>query len=295
MSREKAGTAGSVEPPKNAQKLRVAIETAAHGRKATVKRLQALVGNVIVAQMLPDSAVKGGTGLKLRFGDTVTRETPDLDAAFRGDRERFIADLNTNLQAGWGDFTGKATAGQQRAPNELLERVTYEYVMQPAKVSLQYRKRPFMSVELEIGYDELEATTKETVDLEMSDDVLTLFAELGLQVPDPVRVLPLHHQISQKLHACSEPGSDRAHDLVDLQLMTPHADPALVRETAVRLFAFRKSHEWPPTVVKNDGWKIRYDDAAEGLEVRDLDDAVTWVNEYIGLCAAAAIDGSASS
>jgi hypothetical protein len=35
--------------------------------------------------MLPGSAVKGGTGLKLRFGDTVTRETPDLDTAFRGD------------------------------------------------------------------------------------------------------------------------------------------------------------------------------------------------------------------
>lgn len=128
-----------------------------------------------------------------------------------------------------------------------MERNTFAYVMQPARVKLNYRGKSFVSIDLEIGYDELEATTAEPVELEMSDEVLELFAELGLPEPSPVRVLPVHHQISQKLHACSEPGSVRAHDPVDLQLLVPIADLVLVHETAVRLFAFRGAHAWPPT------------------------------------------------
>lgn len=100
----------ATESPKNVNKLQGAVAAAAGRRKATVKRVQSLVGKVNLAQMLPDSAVKGGTGLTLRFGDSVTRETPDLDAAFRGDRDAFMADLNKRLKDGWGDFTGMATA-----------------------------------------------------------------------------------------------------------------------------------------------------------------------------------------
>lgn len=271
----------SVGPPKNAQRLQGAVAAAARQRQTTVKRLQSLVGNVVLAQMLPDAAVKGGTGLKLRFGDTVTRDTPDLDAAFRGDRTAFMVELQANLLAGWGDFSGTVTPGEQRAPEELLKRITFAYVMQPARVKLTYRGRSFVSIDLEIGYDELEATTTDPVELEMSEEVLELFAELGLPEPAPVRVLPLHHQISQKLHACSEPGSERAHDLVDLQLLAPVADRALVRKTAERLFAFRAGHSWPPTVVAGDGWQTRYAEAAEGLDVLDLEGAVKWVNAYI--------------
>lgn len=267
--------------PATVNKLRSAISAAAKNRGATVRRIQALVGNVIVAQLLPDSAVKGGTGLKLRFGDRITRETPDLDTAFRGDRDAFVAELNSRLTAGWADFSGRAVAGDQRAPADLLNRVPASYVMQPVRVRLTYRKRDFMSVELEIGYDELEATTNEPVESEMSAEVLELFAELGLPEPAPVRVLPLHHQISQKLHACTEPGSSRAHDLVDLQLLVPQADTQLVRETAERLFRLRRQHRWPPTLTPGSQWRALYDEAAEGLEVLDFDAAVAWVNEYI--------------
>lgn len=272
---------GVNEPPLNANKLRAAVAAAARRRDATVRRVQSLMANVVLAQMLPDAAVKGGTGLKLRFGDRLTRETPDLDAAFRGDREEFLETLRGNLARGWGDFAGKVTAGPQRAPEELLERVPLAYVMQPARVSLTYRGKSFTSIDLEIGYDELEATVNDPVEREMSGEVVELFAELGLPEPSPVRVLPLHHQISQKLHACSEPGSRRAHDLVDLQLIVPKADPVLVRQTAERLFAFRAAHPWPPTVVGGEGWAARYSEAAEGLGVRDVDSAVEWVNGYI--------------
>ena len=280
MSETGTGTS-SVPAPLSVNKLRGAISTAAKSRGATVKRIQALIGNVVVSQMLPDSAVKGGTGLKLRFGDRVTRETPDLDTAFRGDRDEFVDELNERLAAGWGDFFGRAVAGEQRAPGDLLERISAAYVMQPVRVRLTYRGKDFMSVDLEIGHDELEATTNEPVETQMSSEVLELFAELGLPEPAPVRVLPLHHQISQGIHACTAPESDRAHDLVDLQLLVPQADPDMVRDTCVRLFRFRNEHAWPPVLVRGPGWEELYEEAAIGLDVRSLEDAVEWVNDYI--------------
>lgn len=60
--------------------------------------------------MLPDSAIKGGTGLKLRFGERLTRDTPDVDAAFRGDLDEFRETLAGRLAAGWGGFTGTVTS-----------------------------------------------------------------------------------------------------------------------------------------------------------------------------------------
>lgn len=271
----------AVQAPANVNKLRGAITAAAKIRGATLKRFQALVGNVVVSQVLPDSAIKGGTGLKLRFGDRVTRETPDLDTAFHGDREAFLAELNEALKTGWGGFSGTAIAGEMRAPDELRARVGDSYIMQPVRVKLTYNGKDFMSVELEIGHDELQATTNEPAETAMSAEVLEVFAELGLPQPAPVRVLPLHHQISQKLHACTEPGSNRAHDLVDLQLLIPDADAQLVSETTQRLFRFRNQHTWPPVLVAGPAWLALYDEASEGLDLRSLEDAVDWINEYI--------------
>ncbi len=243
-----------------------------------MKRVQLLVANVALCQMLPASAVKGGTGLKLRFGDLMTRQTPDLDTAFRGDRDAFLTALRANLNAGWSGFTGTATEARQRPPPG----VPTAYVMQPLIVKLTFYRRSFATVDVEVGYDELEATTREAPELALSGDITGLFAELGLAVPEPVPVLPLHHQIAQKLHACTEPGNERAHDLVDLQLMAPQADDALVASTVRRLFDFRQQHLWPAAVKAGPTWTGLYAQAAEGLDVLpDLAAAVASANEYI--------------
>ncbi len=86
--------------PGSVNELRRRINAAATARFSTVKRLQSLIANVTLAQMLPAAAVKGGTGLKLRLGDAMTRQTPDLDAAFRGDRTAFLTVLTRNLREG---------------------------------------------------------------------------------------------------------------------------------------------------------------------------------------------------
>lgn len=268
----------TVRGPGSVNELQRRLTKAAANRLSTVKRLQSLVSNVALCQMLPASAVKGGTGIKLRFGDRVTRQTPDLDTAFRGDRNAFLDDLRANLTAGWGGFNGTALEGRQRPPAG----VPTAYVMQPLIVKLTFYRRPFATVDLEVGYDELAATTREVLDQELSDEVVDLFAELGLTCPEPIPVLQLHHQIAQKLHACTEPGNDRAHDLVDLQLMAPLADATLVASTVRRLFVFRRQHLWPAAVKPGPTWTDLYAHAAEGLDVLpNLTAAVAWANEYI--------------
>lgn len=247
---------------------------------STVRRMQSLVANVVLCQLLPASAVKGGTGIKLRLGEKLTRQTPDLDTAFRGGRDEFEDELRRNLTVGWGYFTGDVARGKQRPP----EGVPGPYVMQPFIVKLKYHDRPFSSIDLEVGYDEL-AATEEPAEYEMSDEVKTIFAALGLPEPSPVSVLPLHHQISQKLHACTEPGNQRAHDLVDLQILESMAKDALVAITVERLFAFRAQHPWPASVTASPDWEGLYADAALGLETRvrpTVKEAVDWINtEYI--------------
>lgn len=203
-----------ITPPKNVRYLEGRIAERAKAENSTVAKLKSLVANLAVCQMLPPSAVKGGTGLKLRLGESLTRQTPDLDTAFRGNMQKFEAQLRENLAAGWGDFTGAVVPGTPRAP----ESVPAAYVMQPFAVKLQYRNKSFTTVELEVGFDELEATGDLT-ETALSTELIDTFAALGLPRPNPVSVLPLHHQVAQKLHACTEPGSQRAHDLVDLQLM----------------------------------------------------------------------------
>ena len=243
----------------------------------TDRRLIALTGNMALSQMLPESIVKGGTGLKLRLGERLTRETPDLDTAFRGDLDRFREELATRLSVGWGGFTGTATMGPKRTPDSIPS----AYVMQPFRVTLRYHGKVFKAIDLEVGYDELGATA-DPPELHMSEEVVTLFRALGLPTPSPVRVQPLHYQVAQKLHACTAPGSDRAHDLVDLQLTVPLADGALVARAARRTFRYRNEHVWPPVARVGPDWDTLYRVAAEGLNVLPtVTDAAAWLNAYI--------------
>lgn len=70
----------TVAPPNSRRNLDIAISRLAKGQ-TDPQRLKPLMANAIVGQMLPSGAVKGGSSLKMRFGDSVTRFTRDLDAA----------------------------------------------------------------------------------------------------------------------------------------------------------------------------------------------------------------------
>jgi hypothetical protein len=100
------------------------------------------------------------------------------------------------------------------------------------------------------------------------------------------------HQIAQKLHAASCPGSDRARDLVDLQLLDAgeELDLGTVAATCERLFSYRQQQQWPPTLTVGEGWDELYMAAADGLDVlASAAEAVVWVNEFVKRIADAAI------
>ncbi len=96
-------------------------------------------------------------------------------------------------------------------------------------------------------------------------------------------------QIAQKLHAVTAPDVDgfsneRAHDLVDLQILAGElVDAPVNRATCAALFAARSAHAWPPRVVVRPGWDTRYLAEAGGLSglAPSVDDAAAWANRLI--------------
>lgn len=246
--------------------------------KAAFSAKRAVMANAIVAQMLPDGSVKGGSAIKMRLGDGVTRYTTDLDVARASAIESFAAELDAALAAGWEGFTGALVAGRQAHPKG----VPPQYVMQPYQVKLAYNTKPWMTVELEVGHNEI--GDAEEPDLVVPADANTILEALGFPPIGPVPVMPLKHQIAQKLHAVSAAGSDRAHDLIDLQLIDAaySGDYADVKATCERLFTYRKMRAWPPVIAVGSDWENLYSrQLPAGNLLPTVDEAVAWANELI--------------
>lgn len=96
--------------------------------------------------------------------------------------------------------------------------------------------------------------------------------------------MKLEYQVAQKLHGATVPGSRRAHDLVDLQLIMSNGDVdlALVHDLCRKLFKYRKVHEWPSKVVKGESWADIYSAQSRGIDVLpNVDEAIDWTNELI--------------
>lgn len=263
-------------PPRNVTALNARLMNL-EGADGLVARRRTTMAIIIVGQMLPEGAVKGGSAMMLRYGSQ-TRFTRDLDAARRGVVEQFCADFEDHLQAGWGGFTGRLVATRPPQPAG----VPVAYVMQPFSIKLEYRGRSWCTVPFELGHNEIgDAENPEPV---LTDVAVALFTSLGLPPPSPVPVMPVDHQIAQKLHACTTPGNDRARDLVDLQLLADREalDLAEIRATCTRLFEYRSMHSWPPTVVEEEGWATLYAAAAAELPVAEsVEGAVARVNDLI--------------
>jgi predicted nucleotidyltransferase component of viral defense system len=267
------------EPPRHVPALRKRIENLAGGDQARANIIIRTVTTVAVGQLLPPSAVKGGTAMKLRLGLDGSRFSTDLDLVRRASLEEFLTEFDRALRAGWAGFTGEIR------PSRTISRprdVPADYVMTTRNIKVSYNNRDLMTIVLEVGHDELDDTLDPPTAL--AQDIPDLFAALGLSTPNPIPVVAHDHQIAQKLHAVSEPGSDRAHDLVDLQLLdaTCRLPDAEVGAVCARLFDLRRRHPWPPRVAPGPTWPTAYTASAGALPVLpDLDSAITWVNDYI--------------
>ena len=158
--------------------------------------------------------------------------------------------------------------------------------MQPFEIRLDYRGRSWCSVKFELGHNEI--GDADEPDHILAPDLAALITDVGLPAPRPVPVMRADHQIAQKLHAVSEPGSQRARDLVDLQILGREVlDLTHVATTCVRLFEYRKRQPWPPTIVTGTDWATLYAEAADGLDVLStVDRAILWTNDLVNRIAA---------
>lgn len=232
---------------------------------------------VVVGQMLPEGVIKGGSAMALRYGSG-TRFTQDLDAARVQPLARFRSDFEESLRAGWAGFTGRLVEKAAPRPPE----VPTAYVMQPFEVKLDYRGRPWCTVKFELGHNEI--GDADEPEYQLAADLEDLFTEVGLEAPKPVPVMPADHQVAQKLHAVSAEGSERARDLVDLQLLDKGEDLDLVqvRATCVRLFEYRGQQVWPASVTPGEGWDTLYETAVEDVDaLPDVEAAIAWANAFV--------------
>lgn len=239
---------------------------------------RSIMANAIVGQMLHGGVVKGGSGLKLRYGISCTRATMDLDTACSGDIPEFIEDLSARVKEGWNGFTGEIAARNPATPRNIPQ----QYVMKPYSVRLMYNGQSWCTVNLEVGFNEI-GDADET-EYALSEEVAAIFANLGFPVPIAIPLMKCEHQVAQKLHALTEPGSHRAHDLIDLQLIAERSalDFVELRRICERLFAFRHLQPWPAKVSIGRDWESLYQAAnVKGGTQRSLMEAVEWVNSLI--------------
>lgn len=280
-------------PPTNLRSLDDRLRNHCEVTGRNFSRARRHMSALVVAQLLQGTGtvVKGGRNLEVRYGLAATRASSDLDAVRVASREDFIDELEAALEHGWAGFAGRVVVkGPVGAP------VPGGYDPERMDVKLDFHSRAFATVELEVAAEE--AGGLADVDAVVSADGSHVFAAVGLPRPDPIPVLTLSAQMAQKLHACTAPDTEgwvneRAHDLIDLQLIHADLDDAAlpeVRAACERLFRARQSHSWPPVVSARQGWPSRYRRERDGVEadiIDDLDAAIAWANGLVAEIAGA--------
>jgi hypothetical protein len=273
------------DEPRNLTSLQARIRNEARRAGRAANTVERLVANVVVGQMLPEGVMKGGAALQVRAGDTHTRASRDLDASRPAGRQLddYLDDLEANLATGWHGFTGTVRdAPPPRAP----EAVPPEYVMRPFRIALAYKGSAWVTIDFELGRDEVGSTA--VPDYRIAKSVVDLLVTLGLASPGPIPLLPVDHQIAQKLHACTwvgdGRGNARAHPLVSLRVILREQNPYFAAPGGPQggLYASPRAQSWKPVVVAYDGWESIYVAAAEGLDVLEtVEQAIAWANEEL--------------
>lgn len=257
-------------PPSNLRSLRDRLFQTAKREGLVFGRLQQHVAMLVVAQLASRSTgdpaeplllVKGGSSLELRRGVADSRTSRDLDTVARHD----IAEIHELLaeagEVGWSGFTAIFTAPEEiDVPGLAIKPRRFV-----AKVS--YHGQPFASVPIEVST--VEAGNAEAFDA-VGSEALSL---VGIPGAAAVPCMTIPWQIAQKLHACTATLArpklnDRAHDLVDLQLLEAlvDADLAPTRSACVAVFEARAEHAWPPEVRAHLHWSAIYNRACEALD-----------------------------
>ena len=190
-----------------------------------------------------------------------------------------MKDIGAKLKEGWSGFTGEVTVLKQATPKG----IPFDYVMQPCAVHLNYLGTPWRVVDMEIGHNEIGDANAFDI-IPVPEEIALLAEHLCFPALGGVRVMKLEYQVAQKLHGASERGSKRAHDLIDLQLITSQNTIDLAETAAIcrQLFKYRRKQPWPATITKNENWDAVYAEQKGSLSVLPtVDEAIAWANDLI--------------
>ena len=91
-------------PPPNLRSLEQRIRNLETDDTSSLRR-QVTMAMVVVGQLLPEGAVKGGTAMALRYGRAESRFTQDLDAARIHPLSEFLDDFEASLRGTERDAT----------------------------------------------------------------------------------------------------------------------------------------------------------------------------------------------
>ena len=103
--------------PSSRRNLNIALERLVGKPNLVAKR--AIMANAIVAQILPDGSIKGGSAIKMRLSDRATRFTTDLDVARTSAMDDFSEQLAGSLAARRKGFTGALVEERQAHPRNV--------------------------------------------------------------------------------------------------------------------------------------------------------------------------------
>ena len=164
--------------------------------------------------------------------------------------------------------------------------------MHPYRVSIAFLGVAWGALDVEVSDPEIDPFAHAR--REIDGELVQFGAYFGFGDLQPVELVDLEYQIAQKIHAVTDPAYERAHDMVDLQLLWG-ADPdlAVLRRLCERTFAWRQQQAWPPLPLRPmDGWRFAYDDARAENEhggttpvLPDVDAARDWLAQVIEVIA----------
>jgi predicted nucleotidyltransferase component of viral defense system len=209
---------------------------------------QAILCQLLVASGTAESDavfVKGGVSLLVRYGPNSARYTRDFDASLRFNDESAL-ELESKLkQAQWHGFHLRDI---RALPRHFPENVDSLNAVIGYRARLMLGPSEVTSVTVEFSRDELDSG--EWVVEQFSNAFDPVFEALQLPSLGPVRVIPRHIQLAQKVHAVTDPSNFRPRDLYDIALMHEGGDLKLedVLVASKEIFLLRKRQTWPPSL-----------------------------------------------
>ena len=201
--------------------------------------------------------LKGGVAMEMRYA-RAARTTKDFDLGMTGNRSQRIRRLADLLQLSFDDFRFRLKAGQHEM--ELADTVRVE-------VAIEYRTRAWQTIAVDLGPGEAH-------EVDVITPAIPGVAEMGLPVPPQVRCLGMTEQVAQKLHACTGAQKEgRARDILDILVvnMLGQLDRVRARAAAVRVFADRNRHAFPPDTAIPAEWNAELEALAKELGYRTTD------------------------